>query len=47
MKSEKEIEDKIKHLEEYLERGKPVSKEYPLERTESFVSGLKWVIGKD
>ena len=47
MKTEKEIEDKIEHLEGYLERGEPISKEYPLERTESFVGGLKWVIGED
>ena len=47
MKTIKEIKDKIEYLEEYLERGEPITKEYPLERTESFVGGLKWVIGEE
>ena len=47
MKTKEEIKDKIQHLEGYLERGEPISKEYPLERTESFVGGLKWVLDEE
>lgn len=47
MKSEKEIRDKIEQLEEYLKRDKPITSLYPLERTESFLGGIKWVLDED
>ena len=47
MKTEAEIKEKIELLEKYLEGGKPITNLYPLERTESFVGGLKWVLEKD
>lgn len=47
MKTKKEIKEKIEQLEKRLETGKPLSKEYPLERTESFLGGIKWVLNED
>lgn len=44
MKTVKEIKKKIKELEEYLSKGKPISKLYPLENTKSFLGGVKWVL---
>ncbi len=46
MKTEKEIKEKIERLEKYLEKGKPITELYPLENTESFLGGLKWVLEK-
>jgi len=44
MKNKEEIQEKIKQLEEYLEKGKAITELYPLENTESFLGGLKWVL---
>jgi hypothetical protein len=47
MKTKEEIIDKIKQLEEYLEKGKVITELYPLENTESFLGGLKWVLDEE
>ena len=44
MKTKKEIKEKIKDLEEYIEKGIPLTKLYPLINTESFLAGIKWVL---
>lgn len=46
MKTKKEIKEKIAQLEEYLEKGVPMFSGYPLENTELFLAGLKWVLEK-
>ena len=44
MKTKKEIREKIKRLEDYLEKGEPITDYYPLDKTESFLDGIKWVL---
>lgn len=47
MKTEKETKEKIKQLEEYLKKGVPMSNLYPLDKTESFIGGLRWVLDEE
>ena len=47
MKTIKEIKEKIKQLEEYLEKGVPMSNLYPLDNTKSFIGGIKWVLDEE
>lgn len=47
MKTGKQIREKIKQLEEYLEKGVPMCSSYPLENTELFLAGLKWVLEEE
>ena len=47
MKSIKQIREKIEQLEEYLQKGKPLSELYSLEETQSFLGGIKWVINEE
>jgi len=44
MKTEKQIKDKLKQLEDYVTKGKEKNPLYTMKETKAFIGGLKYAL---
>ena len=44
MKTKKQLKEKIRQLQEYLDKGIAITELYSLDKTKSFIGGLNWAL---